>query len=355
MTTETETSPEERFFGKKHIIDDVLAENDKAEKDAAKEDEVTVETVEEGQGGIDDSPAKTGEPVKAGADGKSKTGDDELDSYSEKVQKRIDKLTWEREEANRKLTQATALQQEAVRYAQTVSQQNQQQANIIATGEARLVEQIKNRAALAVESASNKYRAAYEAGDTDAIINAQKELTIAQAEQIEGYNYEQDYQRRVQNWMSQQQRQQQFAAQAAQRPPVQQQPVQQQPVQQQQQVQPTRESKSWAQKNPWFGKNEHRDMTAIAYAEHERLIREEGVKPDSEEYYRKIDAKVLHHFPEYFQQNGAGKPNTVVAPGGRNNGGKPRTVRLEPHQVSLAKQLGLTPEQYARQVLKESK
>ena len=324
--SETETSREDKFFGKKHVIDDVLAENQKSE-DAAKkqDDEVSYETVEEGQGGIVDAPAR---PEQAEADGKAKSddGDDELESYSDKVQKRIDKLTWEREEANRKLSQSQAIQKEAVRYAQTVSQQNQQQANIIATGEARLVEQMKHRAALSVEAASNKYRSAYEAGDTDAIINAQKQLTYAQAEQIESYNYDQDYQRRMQNWMSQQQRRQQNA----QQPMPQQAPVQQQ-------IQPTPESQSWAQKNPWFGKNEHRDMTAIAYAEHERLIRDEGVKPDSDEYYRKIDAKVQRHFPEYFQKTG--KPHTVVAPGGRNNGGKPRTVRLEPHQVALAKQL----------------
>lgn len=346
-------TPEDKFFGKKTTIDEMIETAEELEKAGKSEDEITVEAVDEGQGGIVEAPDEPEgrKPVEA----ESKTGDDELDSYSEKVQKRINKLTWEREEANRKLTEAQAIQQEAVRYAQVVNQQNQQQANIIATGEARLVEQIKNRAALAVEAATQKYREAYTAGDTEKIIAAQKELTIAQAEQLESYNYEQDYQRRAQNWVAQQQQQQYYQQQAAQRPPVQQQP------QQQQQRRPTPESQSWAQKNPWFGKDEHRDMTAIAYAEHERLIRDEGVQADTPEYYQKIDEKVRHHFPDYFAGQGggnpgqAGKPPTVVAPGNRNNGSRPRTVRLEPHQVALAKQLGLTTEQYARQVLKESK
>ena len=345
------TSREERFFGKKHIIDDVLAENEKADEEARKEPEIAVETVDEGEGGIVDEPDEN-PPEK---ETKSKTGDDELDSYSEKVQKRINRLTWEREEANRKLQESEAIRQEAIRYAQVVNEQNQQQANIIATGEARLVEQIKNRAALAVEAATNRYRAAYESGDTDAIIQAQKELTIAQAEQLESYNYEQDYNARRNNWIAQQQAQAQYRQMAAQRPVA-----QQQPQPQRQAVKPTPQSQNWAQKNPWFGHEKHRDMTALAYAEHERLVRDEGIQPDTDEYYAKIDAKVRQLFPDYFAAQGggapnAGKPNTVVAPGNRNNGGKPRTVRLEPHQVALAKQLGLTPEQYARQVLKESK
>lgn len=345
---EAPTSREEKFFGKKTTIDEMMEAAEDLEN-GEQEDQVTVETVDEGEGGVVDEPEEQ-KPAKQ----ESKTGDDELDSYSEKVQKRINKLTWEREEATRKYKEAEAIRQEAVRYAQVVNQQNQQQANIIATGEQRLVEQIKNRAALAVEAATNKYRKAYESGDTDAIIQAQKELTIAQAEQLESYNYEQDYNARMQNWMAHQQQQQRFQQMpAVQRPPV------QQPVQRQQ-PQATPESQSWAARNPWFGSNKHRDMTAIAYAEHERLTRDEGIKADTDEYYKRIDEKVRQHFPDYFAGQGGGNPGqqrppTVVASGQRNNAGKPRTVRLEPHQVALAKQLGLTPEQYARQVLKESR
>lgn len=333
-------SQEDKFFGKKTTIDEMVAESEAG--NTAEEDKLVVEEGDEFA--VVDTPEPTATPGKPALKEESKTGDEELDTYSDKVQKRIDKLTWEREEAKRNEAKERALREEAVRYASTVNQQNQQQANIIATGEARLVEQIKQRAAMAVETATQKYATAYESGDTNAIIEAQKELTLAQAEQLEGYNYERDYQQRMYNWQAQQQRN----AQIQQRVP--QQPVQQQP--QQQQAQPTPESQTWAQKNPWFGKAEHRDMTAIAYAEHERLITEEHVKADSPEYYQKIDAKVRHHFPEYFKSN-AQEPNTVVASGERNNSGRPRTVRLTPHQVSLARTLGLTNEEYARQALKE--
>ena len=61
-------------------------------------------------------------------------------------------------------------------------------------------------------------------------------------------------------------------------------------------------AKTWAEKNKWFGSNKHRDMTALAYAEHERLTKDEGVPPDTEEYYTKIDQKMRQHFPDYFRQ-----------------------------------------------------
>ena len=339
-TQDAPTSQEEKFFGKRTTIDEMVEQAEAGESQA--EEEIAVEEGDE-FGVVEPEPLATpDEPAKA----ESKTGDEELDTYSEKVQKRIDKLTWEREEAKREAKKAAAIRDEAVRYASVVNQQNQQQANIIATGEARLVEQIKQRAAMAVESASQKYREAYESGDPGAIIEAQKNLTLAQAEQLEGYNYERDYNQRLQNWQAQQQRNAYYQQQVPQRPAQPQQP-------QQQAVQPTPESQSWAAKNPWFGKPEHRDMTAIAYAEHERVIRDEGLKADSPEYYAAIDAKVRKHFPDFFGNEGGQKPNTVVASGERNNSGKPRTVRLTPHQVSLAKTLGLTNEEYARQALKE--
>lgn len=348
VKTETPTTPEDKFFGITTSIDDMIPKEDEEKK----ETEVIVEHVDEGEGGIVEATATPQEPAKKTEAGAS---DEDVKDYSEKVQKRIDKLTWQYNEEKRERAKSDAIRAEAVRYAQTVNQQNQQQAQLIAHGEARLVEQIKSRAALAIEAASEKYKKAYDEGNTDAIIKAQKELTLSQAEQIEAYNYEQDYNNRKQQWIAQQQFQQHQYAQQRQQQQYQQ---QQQPQQQQQQQEPTAESKSWADKNPWFGSDRYRDMTAMAYAEHERLVRDAHVKPDSDEYYDLIDEKVLHHFPEYFAKHGGNsasknRPFTVVASGSRNNGGKPRTVRLEPHQVTLAKALGITPEQYARQVLKE--
>ena len=91
---------------------------------------------------------------------------------------------------------------------------------------------------------------------------------------------------------------------------------------------------------------------------HEKLIREDGVAPDSDEYYEKIDAEMRHRFSDYFDQEEDTPPTTqrtpsvVVAPSSRNNGTRQRKIQLTATQVSLAKRIGLTTEQYARSVLK---
>jgi hypothetical protein len=98
-------------------------------------------------------------------------------------------------------------------------------------------------------------------------------------------------------------------------------------------------------------------MTSLAYGKHAELVNQ-GVKPNSPEYFRQIDETVRRAFPDYGWQDGtpqartspATQPSTVVAPTTRNNGAKPRTVKLTATQRSLAKRLGLTDEQYAKYV-----
>jgi len=130
---------------------------------------------------------------------------------------------------------------------------------------------------------------------------------------------------------------------------------QQQPQQPQQ---PDPETQEWAAGNPWFMAEGHEAMTSLAYGKHAELVNQ-GVKPNSPEYFRQIDETVRQAFPNYDWQVGnsqqerastAGQPSMVVAPTTRNNGAKPRTVKLSPSQRSLAKRLGLTDEQYAKYV-----
>ncbi|MHC4882945.1 MAG: hypothetical protein ACYTCV_10155 [Planctomycetota bacterium] len=329
--TEQTTSQEDKFFGVSTSIDDMLPAADD-DKGGEKPPEVIIEA-DDDKSGAEATPEKPA--VEDGA------SDEDVEGYGKKVQKRIDKLTWQYNEERRQREAAEAVKNEAIRAAQALNQQTRNYENIINNGEANLVEQIKSRAALAVENAKSTYRKAYEEGDTEEIIKAQEAFTIAQAEQLEAMRYENDFKHRQQ----QQQYQQQFA----------QQPQFQAPPPQPQVPKPTPESETWAEKNPWFGKNEHRDMTAVAYAEHERLIRDVGVKPDTDEYYEQIDTKMRKTFPDYFKESTQKAPPTVVAPGTRNNGAKPRTVRLSPSERQVAKALGLSVEQYARQVLKEQR
>ena len=130
---------------------------------------------------------------------------------------------------------------------------------------------------------------------------------------------------------------------------------------------PSAKALKWSQDNPWFG--QEKDMTALAYGVHEKLVRDEGFDPNSDEYFETIDRTMRSRFPDYFGEGDSGSgeasqdeqpsstsrsPSVVVAPSSRNNGAKPRKVRLSRTQLALAKRLGLTAEQYANQLIKES-
>ena len=159
--------------------------------------------------------------------------------------------------------------------------------------------------------------------------------------------------------MNQMNAERQRFAQQPQRFPEPQPPAQQPQPQVQEPPQPTEKAAKWAQDNPWFG--QEKDMTALAYGVHERLVRDEGYDPNSDEYFETIDRTMRSKFPEYFgdeevstEEPVTKSPPVVTAPSSRNNGAKPRKVKLTRTQLSLAKRLGLTPEQYANQLVKEA-
>jgi len=275
--------------------------------------------------------------------------DDELSKYGKKVQKRINKLKYDSHEERRKRDSAVAERNEAYRVAQQIAEKNREYESLIGRGEQALIGQIKERAALSVEQAKEQYRQAYEEGNTDNVVEAQQALNKATAELTEADRYAQS----AANQQAQQQQQEQAWAQQQQQFP---QPRQQQQPQQPQQPDP--ETQEWAAGNPWFMAEGHEAMTSLAYGKHAELVNQ-GVKPNSPEYFRQIDETVRQAFPNYDWQVGnsqqerastAGQPSMVVAPTTRNNGAKPRTVKLSPSQRSLAKRLGLTDEQYAKYV-----
>ena len=306
---------------------------------------------------VDDRPTEDQRPPQKTEAKEEESEEDELSGYSDKVKKRINKLRYQQHEERRQREAAEKMREEAVRVAQNLQQQNQQYQDVIRNGEAMLVTQIKDRAALAVEKAKTQYAQAYEAGETDKVIEAQDALISAQAEMREAN----------QQVSAVEQRQQQYKAYVesmGQNPQQHTQYAPQQPVQQQVQQdtpQPSEEALKWSKENPWFGDPEHKEMTALAYGVHEKLITNEGIDPNSDEYFEAINATMRSKFPEYFGEDGgegqapssSRKASTVVAPSSRSNGAKPRKVRLTSTQVKLAKRLGLTSEQYAKQLIRE--
>jgi myosin heavy subunit len=284
-------------------------------------------------------------------DDSSELGDEELQGYSKRVQKRINKLRYETHEERRKAENAEKMRDEAYRVAQQIAEKNKEYESLIGRGEEALINQIKERAALSLNQAKEQYRKAYEEGDTDNVVSAQEALTKATAELTEADRY-------AQNFSGQQQQQQQQQQQWQQQQQQQQQQQYQQQQQQQAVPRPDPETEEWAAANPWFMEDGYEEMTSLAYGKHASLVKQ-GVKPNSPEYFRQIDETVQRAFPDYDWQVGnpqqertstASQPSMVVAPTTRNNGAKPRTVKLSPTQRSLAKKLGLTEQQYAKYV-----
>lgn len=303
-------SQEDKFFGKTNVVGEELKE------------EIELEIVD------DRPPQDRRPPAKASED--EEESDEELQSYSAKVRKRIDKLKYQQHEERRQREAAERMREEAVRFAQELNQKNQRYEQVIQRGETALVQQIKARASIALEQAKSAYKDAYERGDTEKIIEAQEKLLNAQGEIKEAERYERNLKARPEK-----------PAETTTNQP--------------QRPQPSPKAVEWVKRNPWFGPQGNREMTALAYGVHESLVRDHGVQPDTDEYYQKIDEAMRARFPEHFERDNAQRaPAPVVAPSTRNNGAKPRRIQLTATQVSLAKRLGLTPEQYAKQLIKES-
>jgi len=95
-------------------------------------------------------------------------------------------------------------------------------------------------------------------------------------------------------------------------------------------------------------------MTSLALGLHQRLVRE-GIDPQSDEYYERINTRMRQVFPDQFDSEEKSpekaRRSSVVAPASRSTA--PKKIVLTETAVKLAKRLGLTPEQYAKQVAEE--
>jgi hypothetical protein len=303
--------------------------------EAARVEEIEEELLDDSEFEIeieDDTPeADRNRPVRAEGSQPEIPDDDEIGQYSENVQSRIKKLRYEYHEERRAKEEAARVREEAIRYAETVHKENERLRKSLAEGEQVLVQQAKGRLQAQIDQAKKLAKEAYDTGDSDAFLEAQEKLTNLQNEKFRVDNY---------------------------KPAPQPQAQQYQPQQPAPQVKrPDPEAEAWASRNDWFGKNE--EMTGYAFGVHERIVKS-GVSPNSQAYYSAIDEAMRKRFPEEFD-DGSVEVNTqprqtgnVVAPASRSSK-KPRKVTLTPSAVKLAKRLGLTNEQYAAQMMKDSR
>jgi len=253
---------------------------------------------------------------------------DELDSYDDNVKTRLKQMRKVWHDERREKEAALREQREALTFAQKLLEENKRIKEILSTGEKEYVATAQNAASLELEAAKRAYREAYDAGDADKLVDAQQALQEANIKLMQAKN---------------------FRLPSLQETEV---PVKQQPEHSRPDTdtpKPDQKALQWQERNTWFGS--HKGMTAYALGLHEEL-RDNGVELGSDEYYRALDKTMRKRFPEAFEVDEPVKPkaSTVVAPAVRST--TSNKVKLRASQVQIAKKFGLTPEQYARELLK---
>lgn len=310
-----------------------------------KEPEVAVEVEKEPELQIeieDDTPPKDRNrtPVSEEEIKNLKLEADELDQYSQEAKDKLIKMKKVWHDERRAKEAAFREQQEALAIAKKLMEENKALKSKLSTGEEEYVGVAKQSAIQELAAAKKEYKDAYDAGDSDKLVEAQERLTMAKIKVDKLDNYNPIYKK-----------------------PVQEEENEVQIPQQQSIPRPDNKAVDWQQRNEWFGQDE--EMTSLALGLHEKLKRS-GVIVGSDEYYDTIDKTMRRRFPENFendqdtetekvraeepQKTSKPKASTVVAPASRST--SPKKIRLSNTQVALAKKLGLTPEQYARELTK---
>tara|TARA_R100001463_G_scaffold26509_6_gene62011 strand:+ start:3011 stop:3946 length:936 start_codon:yes stop_codon:yes gene_type:complete len=253
---------------------------------------------------------------------------DELEEYSVEKAKQLKKV-WHDE--RRAKEEAQRERDAAVAFAKQQQEENKKFRADLNKGEEALMENSKSSAEHELQLAKKLFKDAYDAGDVDAVADAQEKMMAARLNVEKAESYQPQYG--------------DIEETAAQ-------PQQQQP-------QLDRKALAWQKKNEsWWGNN--RKMTSFAFGVHEDLV-SQGIDPDvdSDEYYSSIDKEMRLRFPEEFEgetpeadasPRTAAKAKTVVSSAKRTT--KSKQYVLTDSEVRLSHRLGVTPEEYVKQKLK---
>ena len=322
--------------GAKVELPEVEKEADKTYENEVKKDEANItyddqpdNTAEKSdeQSNVRDEKNEGGEvEQKTSEEGSDKQPDNQkqVEEYSEGVKKRIAKLT-------KKMREAERQKEEALRYAQSIKQERDQFQNQATSLDKNYATEMEGRISSSIAAAQAKLAAARQNEDSKAEVEA---LTA-----ISQLGYEQGK-------LAELKTQHQMQETAAKERPVQ----QRQPIQQ-----PARDPKAeaWAEKNEWFGKDNA--MTYTAFDLHRKLTEEEGMDPQSDEYYEEVDKRIRLEFPHKFdkpvEEKQTTKPTQNVASATRSTKSGRKQVKLTPSQVAIARKLGVPLEEYAKQLI----
>lgn len=300
-----------------------------------KTNELSVTMENDGDGKVeveieDDTPEEDRGRQPLPAPLKEELEKDDLEAYDDEVKQKLKQMRKVWHDERREKEAAYREQQEAVRLAQQLMNENKRIKQILDTGGKEYATTLQEAAALKLKMAEAQYKEAYDSGDSDKVLEAQKELQAAQIRAMQAQNF--------------------------QMPALQEQNFEVQNTYETPQPRVNPKLQSWQERNPWYGQDD--EMTAAALGLHEKLKKSGEVQIGSDEYYAILDRTIRKRFPENFEEAEVPKakaeprtrPSTVVAPAVRSTASN--KIRLKASQVQLAKKLGLTPEQYALELKK---
>jgi hypothetical protein len=265
---------------------------------------------------------------------------DELEDYTRDVKTKIKQYKKVFHDERRAKEAAEREKQEAISVAQNLYNEIKQLKSRVNSTEEVAIDSFKTSAERELEMAKREYKEAYDSGDSDKLVDAQEKMTSAKMKIEQAGNAFDN----VKNRKALQEEENEVKI-------------------QQNQYKPVRDPKaaSWQERNSWFGNDD--EMTSLALGLHEKLVKENGVAyATTDEYYKRIDNTMRKRFPENFEEDddteveapsvktATRKPSTVVAPAARSTASK--KVRLTTSQQSIARKLGLSPEQYVKELLK---
>ncbi len=274
---------------------------------------------------VDDTPKKDrGRKPSAPPD---ELTDEELESYSEKVKRRLQHFSKGYHDQRRAAEAAAREKAELEAMAARLVEENKRLKGTVSENQQVMLEQAKKVVKRELDEAKSKLKQAFDAGESEALVAAQEELTAAKLKSDRINNLKlptlQESETEVQT-----------------QPPA-------------PEVDPR--AVQWQQENAWFGQDD--EMTSFALGLHQKLVKQ-GINPRSDDYYEKINSRMRQVFPEQFNveedEQEEVKPRrkaNVVAPASRSVA--PRKITLTETQVALAKRLGVPLNEYAKQVALE--
>ena len=312
--------PEEKQAEEKESNETIIEtiENDTKSDDASEKSDQPVDVRDEkNEGGEVEKEA-----VEEGSD-KQPDNSKAVEEYSEGVKKRIAKLT-------KKMREAERQKEEAIQYARRVTAEKNELGKTATSLDKNYTQEMEGRISSSIAAAQSKLAIAREQGDAKAEVEA---LTS-----ISQLGYEQGKLAEIKSRHAMEEKE------AKARPVLPTQPTQAAPP-------PDPRAEEWASKNEWFGKDNA--MTYTAFDLHRKITEEEGLDPQSNEYYAEIDKRIRLEFPHKFGkvENQTSKPTQNVASATRSSKAGRKSVRLTSSQVAIAKKLGVPLEEYAKQLI----